>query len=111
MTLEKLRELRIGSTPLTNIADPTSSNEISQRLTAVEIVKSTHTYLSESSFYVIITNSMWSMSIAHAAVGKGKGVTRSCEKCRHLERGTHVPDGRIPQREEVEMVRTCTKAR
>ena len=40
-----------------------------------------------------------------------RGKTRSCEKCRHLERGTHVPDGRIPQREEVEMVRTCAKAR
>ena len=40
----------------------------------------------------------------HVAVGKRKDATRSCEKCRHLERGTHVPDGRIPQREEVEMV-------
>ena len=36
--------------------------------------------------------------------------TGSCEKCRHLERGTHVPDGRIPQREEVETVLTCAKA-
>ena len=32
---------------------------------------------------------------AHAAVGKRKDETRSCEKCRHLERGTHVPDGGI----------------
>ena len=32
-----------------------------------------------------------------------KDDTRSCEQCRHLERGTHVPDGRIPQREEIEM--------
>ena len=30
--------------------------------------------------------------------------------CIHLERGTHVPDGRIPQREEVDMVWTCGKA-
>ena len=29
----------------------------------------------------------------HAAVGKRKDETRSCEKCTHLERGTHVPDG------------------
>ena len=36
--------------------------------------------------------------------------TRSCEKCRHLERDTHVPDGLIPQRKEVEMVWTCAKA-
>ena len=48
---------------------------------------------------------------AHAAVGKRKDETRSCEKCRHLERGTHVPGGGIPQREEVEMVWTCEKAR
>ena len=47
----------------------------------------------------------------HVAVGKRKDKTRPCEKCRHLERGTHVPDGRIPQREEVEMVRPCTKER
>ena len=33
-----------------------------------------------------------------------KDKTRSFEKCRHLERGTHEPDGRIPQREEVKMV-------
>ena len=45
------------------------------------------------------------------AVGKRKDKTRSCEKCRHLERGTHVPDGGIPQREEAEMVWTCAKAR
>ena len=45
----------------------------------------------------------------HVAVGKRKNKTRSCEKCRHLERGTHVPNGRIPQREEVEMVWTCAK--
>ena len=45
----------------------------------------------------------------HVAVGKRKD-NGSCEKCRHLERGTNVPDGRIPQREEVEMVRTCAKA-
>ena len=44
-----------------------------------------------------------------AAVGKRKYETRPCEKCRHLERGTHVHDGGIPQREEVEMVLTCTK--
>ena len=37
--------------------------------------------------------------------------TKWCEKCRHLERGTHVPDGRIPQIEEVEMVWTCAEAR
>ena len=47
----------------------------------------------------------------HAAAGKRKEETRSCEKCRHLERGTHVPDGGIPQREDVEMVRTSAKAR
>ena len=34
-------------------------------------------------------------------VGKRKDETRSCEKCRHLERGTHVPDGRIPPRERL----------
>ena len=38
-------------------------------------------------------------------MGKRKDETRSCEKCRHLERGTHVPDGGIPQREEVDIVR------
>ena len=37
-------------------------------------------------------------------MGKRKEKTRSCEKCGHLERGTLVPDGGIPQREEVEMV-------
>ena len=26
-------------------------------------------------------------------MGKRKDKTRSCEKCRHLERGIHVPDG------------------
>ena len=41
----------------------------------------------------------------HAAVGKRKDEIRSCEKCRHLERGTHAPDDGIPLREEVEMVR------
>ena len=40
-----------------------------------------------------------------------KDETRPCEKCRHLERGTYVPDCGIPQREEVEMVWTCAKAR
>ena len=45
----------------------------------------------------------------HVAVVKRKDETRSCEKWRHLERGTHVPDGRIPQREEVEMVWACAK--
>ena len=30
---------------------------------------------------------------------------------RPLEKGTHVPDGGIPQREEVEMVWTRAKAR
>ena len=29
----------------------------------------------------------------HAAVGNRKDETRSCQKGRHLERGTHVPDG------------------
>ena len=47
----------------------------------------------------------------HVVVGKRKDTSRSCEKCRHLERGTHVPDGGIPQREEVEMVWTCAEAR
>ena len=42
---------------------------------------------------------------------RGKTRLRPCEKCRHLERGTHVPDGGIPKREEVEMVRPCTKER
>ena len=41
--------------------------------------------------------------------------TRSCEKCRHQERGAHIGVylgyGRIPQREEVEMVWTCAEAR
>ena len=32
-------------------------------------------------------------------LGKRKYETRSCEKCRHLERGTHVPDGGIHKRE------------
>ena len=41
---------------------------------------------------------------------KWKEETGSCEKCRHLERGTHVPDGGILQIEEVEMVWTCAKA-
>ena len=41
---------------------------------------------------------------------KRKDKTRSCDKCRHLERGTHIPNGRIPHREEVEMVWTCAKA-
>ncbi len=40
-----------------------------------------------------------------------KDKTRSCKKCRNLERGTHVADGRIPQIEDVEMVWTCAKAR
>ena len=40
-----------------------------------------------------------------------KDKTRSCEKCRHLERRSHVPDGKIPQREKVDMVWTCAKAR
>ena len=31
-------------------------------------------------------------------MGKRKDNARSCEKCRHLERGTQVTDGRIPQR-------------
>ena len=39
-----------------------------------------------------------------------KGETGSCENYRPLERGTRVPDGRIPQREEVEMVWTRAKA-
>ena len=43
-------------------------------------------------------------------MGKRKDETRSCEKCRHLEIGTHVLDGGIPQREEVEMVCTCIHA-
>ena len=47
----------------------------------------------------------------HVAVGKRKDSTRSCEKCRDLERGIHAPDGRIFQREEVEMVWTCAEAR
>ena len=38
---------------------------------------------------------------------RGKKILYQCENCRHLEIGTHVPDGRIPQREEVEMVYTC----
>ena len=44
---------------------------------------------------------------------KRKEKTRPCEKCRprHLERGTHVPDGRIPQIEEFEMVWTCVVSR
>ena len=42
---------------------------------------------------------------------RGKTRLDHCEKCRHLERSTPVPDGGIPQREEVEMVRTCTKER
>ena len=36
-------------------------------------------------------------------MGKRKDKTRSCEKCRHLESGTHVPDDRIRQREGVEI--------
>ena len=35
--------------------------------------------------------------------GKRGDKTRSGEKCRHLETGTHVPDGRSHQREEVEI--------
>ena len=42
---------------------------------------------------------------------RGKTRLDHCQKRRHLERGTHVPDGGIPQREEAEMVRTCSKAR
>ena len=43
-------------------------------------------------------------------MGKRKDKTRSlCEKCRRLERVTHVPDGRIAQREEVEMVQRRDK--
>ena len=38
------------------------------------------------------------------AVGKRKDATRSSEICRHLERGAHVPDGRMPQREDADMV-------
>ena len=45
------------------------------------------------------------------AVGKRKDETRPCQKRRPLERGTHVPDGGIPQREEAEMVWTCSKER
>ena len=31
------------------------------------------------------------LNCAHILVGKRKDETRSCEKCRHLERGTHYP--------------------
>ena len=53
------------------------------------------------------------LNCAHVVVGKRKDETRSCEKCRHLERGTHVGlhDGGIHQGEGVEMVWTCAKAR
>ena len=44
-------------------------------------------------------------------MGKRKDETRPCQKRRHLERGTRVPDGGIPQREGAEMVWTCSKAR
>ena len=48
-----------------------------------------------------------------AEVGKRNDETRSCKKCRHLIRGTCMclHNGGIPQREEVEMVWTCAKAR
>ncbi len=42
---------------------------------------------------------------------RGKTRLDHVKKCRHLERGTHLPDGRIPQREEFEMVWTRAKAR
>ena len=42
-------------------------------------------------------------------MSKRKDESRSCEKSRHLERGTHLPDSGIPKREEVEMVWTCAK--
>ena len=42
---------------------------------------------------------------------KGKTRLDHVRICRHLERGTHVPDSRIPQIEEVEMVWTCSEAR
>ena len=41
---------------------------------------------------------------AHLAVGKRRDKTRPYEKRRHLESGIHVPVGRIPQREDVEIV-------
>ena len=40
-------------------------------------------------------------------VGRRKDKDGSCEKCRHLERGTNAHDGRVPHREEVKMVWTC----
>ena len=59
------------------------------------------------------------MDVLHAEIGKEPPwvmlfaddlATRSCAKCRHLEKGTHVPDGGIPQTEEIEMVWACAKA-
>ena len=40
---------------------------------------------------------------------KRKDKSTSCEKCRRLERVTLVPDGRIAQREEVELVQRRDK--
>ena len=45
------------------------------------------------------------------SMGKSMDETRSCQKCRHLERGTHVPDGGIRQIADVQMVWTCAKVR
>ena len=48
--------------------------------------------------------------LVHVVVGKRKDKTSACKKSIHMERGTHVPSGKIRQREEVEMVWTCAKA-
>ena len=39
---------------------------------------------------------------ARGKIYENRFMIRSCEKCRHLERGTHVPDGGIPQRRKAE---------
>ena len=53
---------------------------------------------------LVFLNVMWA---------RGKTRVEACEgnEDMYLERGTHVPDGEIPQREEVDMVWTCAKAR
>ena len=38
---------------------------------------------------------------SHVANGKRKYEVGSCEKCRHLNRGTRVADVRLPQTEDV----------
>ena len=56
---------------------------------------------------------MEEMKLHTIEMRKRKEKTRPCEKCRpiHLERGTPVSDGSIPQIEEVEMVWTCVESR